>query len=110
MLVLPIQALDGIAAACFGVMVPLVVSDIAGRSGHFNLCLGFAGLAIGVGATFSTVAFGWVADRLGDPLSFASMALVGLVATLLVGITMPETRPIDVIPKTPRFPPHDDIH
>jgi len=38
--------LDGIAAASFGVMVPLVTSDIAGRSGHFNLSLGFIGLAI----------------------------------------------------------------
>jgi MFS family permease len=110
-LVLPIQALDGIAASCFGVMVPLVVSDIAGRSGHFNLCLGFVGLAIGVGATFSTIAAGWVTDHFGDPLAFAGMALVGLAATLLVGIAMPETRPIDVLPKGPqRAAEHGDEH
>jgi MFS family permease len=91
--VLPIQALDGIAAASLGVMVPLVVSDIAARSGHFNLCLGFVGLAIGVGATISTVAAGWIADRFGEPAAFLALALVGLVATVLVGLAMPETRP-----------------
>jgi MFS family permease len=93
LLILPIQALDGIAAASLGVMVPLVVSDIAGRSGHFNLCLGFVGLAIGVGATISTVAAGWIADRHGEPAAFLALALVGLVATVLVGLAMPETRP-----------------
>jgi len=55
-----IQALDGIAAASFGVMVPLVVSDIAGRSGHFNLSLGVVGFFIGIGATLSTTAAGWL--------------------------------------------------
>lgn len=94
LVVLPIQALDGIAAASLGVMVPLVVSDIAGRSGHFNLCLGFVGLAIGVGATISTVAAGWIADRFGEAPAFLALALVGLVATVLVGLAMPETRPV----------------
>ena len=49
-----IQALDGIAGACVGILVPLIASDIAGRSGRFNLSMGFIGLAIGVGATIST--------------------------------------------------------
>jgi len=93
LLVLPIQALDGIAAASFGVMVPLVVSDIAGRSGHYNLCLGFVGLAIGVGATVSTVAAGWIADRFGESAALLALGLVGLVATLLVIRAMPETKP-----------------
>jgi len=93
LLVLPIQALDGIAAASFGVMVPLVVSDIAGRSGHFNLCLGFVGLAIGVGATVSTVAAGWIADRFGESAALVALGLLGLLATLLVLRAMPETKP-----------------
>jgi MFS family permease len=88
-----IQVLDGIAAASFGVMVPLVTSDIAGRSGHFNLSLGFIGLAIGIGATISTTLAGWVGDRFGDPEAFLGLAAVGLLATLLIGFVMPETRP-----------------
>src|SRR5271163_4309572 len=57
-----VQILDGLAAACLGVLVPLVTSDVAGRSGHFNLALGFIGLAIGIGATASTSLAGWIAD------------------------------------------------
>ncbi len=90
-----IQALDGIAAAAFGVLVPLIVSDIAGRSGHFNLSLGFVGVAIGIGATFSTTLAGEIADRFGDPAAFLGLAVTGLAATLLVWALMPETRPAD---------------
>ena len=62
-LLVALQVFDGIGAACFGIMVPLVVSDVAGRSGHFNLSLGSVGFAIGVGGTFSTSAAGWLADH-----------------------------------------------
>jgi MFS family permease len=91
-----IQVFDGIAAASFGVMVPLVTSDIAGRSGHFNLSLGFIGLAIGVGATVSTTLAGWIGDQFGEHAAFLGLAATGLLATLLVGLLMPETRPATV--------------
>ena len=92
-LVVLIQVLDGIAAACFGVMVPLVTSDIAGPAGRFNVSLGFVGVAVGVGGTLSTSLAGWIADRVGDDAAFAALALIGLAATLLVWRAMPETRP-----------------
>jgi MFS family permease len=87
-----IQIFDGVAAASFGVMVPLVTSDIAGRSGHFNLSLGFIGLAMGVGAIVSTTLAGWIGDRFGDQAAFLALASAGLAATLLVWRAMPETR------------------
>ena len=73
--------------------MPLVASDIAGRSGRFNVSIGFIGLAIGVGATLSTVLAGRIADTLGAPMAYASLALVGLFAVLLALCAMPETRP-----------------
>jgi MFS family permease len=88
-----IQGLDGIAAACVGILVPLVASDVAGRSGRYNLSMGFIGLAIGVGATISTTLAGWIADAVGARIAFISLALVGLVAVLLAFNAMPETRP-----------------
>jgi MFS family permease len=88
-----VQALDGIAGACFGVLVPLVTSDIAGRSGHFNLCLGAVGFAIGIGGTISTAMAGWAADRFGDPAAFLLLGAIGLGAALLAWSAMPETRP-----------------
>ncbi|HUA53662.1 MAG TPA: MFS transporter [Candidatus Sulfotelmatobacter sp.] len=94
-LVVAIQVLDGIAAASFGIMVPLVASDIAGRSGHFNLSLGYVGLAIGIGATLGTTLAGWTADRFGPPAAFGTLAAIGLAAFLLVWRAMPETRAPD---------------
>ena len=90
-----VQALDGIAAAAFGVMVPLVTSDVAGRSGHFNLSLGMIGLAIGIGGTLGTPLAGWLADDYGSATAFAGLALIGSLAFLLVWGAMPETRPVE---------------
>jgi MFS family permease len=91
-IVVLVQVLDGLAAACLGVLVPLVTSDVAGRSGHFNLALGFIGLAIGIGATVSTSLAGSVADRWGQPTAFFGLAAAGLTAVLLAWGAMPETR------------------
>jgi MFS family permease len=92
-LMVAIQALDGIAGASFAILVPLVVSDIAARSGHFNLGLGFVGFAIGIGATASTALGGWMADRFGSPAAFGGLAAVGMLGLLLAMLAMPETRP-----------------
>jgi MFS family permease len=92
-LVIGVQVLDGIAGAGFGILVPLVVSDVAARSGHFNLSLGAVGFAIGIGGTVSTSAAGWVADHFGMRHAFYFLASVGLAAVLLAVFAMPETRP-----------------
>jgi MFS family permease len=91
-IVILIQAVDGVAAACWGVLQPLVTSDIAGRSGHYTLSLGIVGLAMGIGATLSTTLGGWLADGLGTPMAFAVLTGIGVAAFLLVAFAMPETR------------------
>jgi MFS family permease len=91
--VVAVQALDGIGGACFGVMVPLIVSDVAGRTRHFNLSLGLVGFGVGIGGTLSTPAAGWLADHFGTRIAFYALAAVGMAATLLVVFAMPETRP-----------------
>jgi MFS family permease len=87
-----IQLVDAIGAAVLGVLLPLVVADITGESGHYTLALGVVGLAIGTGATLSTGTAGFVADRLGDAAAFVVLAAIGSLAMLLVGALMPETR------------------
>jgi MFS family permease len=86
------QVFDGIAGACFGIMVPLIVSDVAGGSGHFNLSLGAVGFGIGIGGTLSTPAAGWMADHEGTRLAFFALAAIG-VASVIMARVMPETRP-----------------
>ena len=91
-LIIAVQLFDGFGAAVFGVLFPLIVADITRNTGHYTTLLGLVGLAIGGGATLSTTLAGLVADHLGGSAAFLSLAAVGLIATVLVGAIMPETR------------------
>jgi MFS family permease len=96
-LLIPIQALDGVSAAVFGVMLPLVAADITRRSGHFNFAMSAVGLAAGLGATISTLAAGSAADAFGSRTAFLGLSACGAAAAATVWFAMPETRP-DPIP------------
>jgi MFS family permease len=87
------QAVAGISAAVFGVMLPLIAADLTRGTSHFNLCLGVLGLAVCIGAAISTAMAGWVADAAGVHVAFLSLALAGLAGAALVWAAMPETRP-----------------
>ncbi|WP_062915515.1 MFS transporter [Paraburkholderia caribensis] len=91
-LLVPVQMLDGISAAVFGVMLPLIAADVAGGKGRYNLTIGLFGLAAGIGATLSTAVAGFIADRFGNAVSFFGLAGAGALAVLLVWTAMPETR------------------
>lgn len=92
-LFLLIQLIDGVDAAVFGVLMPLVVADITRDSGHYTLALGVAGVAVGGGATLSTGVAGTIADWLGESAAFLVLAAIGSCAVLAVGLLMPETKP-----------------
>jgi MFS family permease len=85
------QAISGISAAVFGVMLPLLAADITRGTSHFNLCMGALGLAVSLGAALSTPVAGWIADTVGVQIAFIALALVGVAGTLFVWLTMPET-------------------
>jgi MFS family permease len=89
-----IQTLGGISAAVFGVMLPLIAADLTTGSGRYNLSLGLLGLAAFVGATLSTALAGWVADAVGDPTAFITLALAGLLGTAMCRFVMPDTREV----------------
>ena len=88
----PAQVFDGLSAAVFGVMLPLIAADVAASKGHYNFCIGLFGLTAGIGATVSTLAAGFVADRYGNTISFLCLAAAGALAVLLVWVALPETR------------------
>jgi len=91
--IVPVQALDGLGGAAFGVMTPLIAADISGVGGRFNLRMGVIGLAVGVAATVSYTVAGAIATDLGTPTAFMALALAGVCAVMAVGLAMPETRP-----------------
>ena len=73
-LLVAVQVFDGITAAVFSVMIPLIVADVAFGSGHFNLAQGIIGTATGIGASLSTVLAGYVSDKFGSGVAFMGLA------------------------------------
>ncbi len=86
------QLFDGITAAVFSVMIPLIVADISFGSGHFNLAQGIVGTATGIGASLSNVLAGYVGDKFGNSVAFMGLAGVAAVGLAMIWMVMPETR------------------
>jgi MFS family permease len=92
-LIIVFQLLDGISGAVLGVLTALVIADVTGGTGRFNLAQGLVGTASGIGASLSTTLFGLLAAGYGRTAAFVSIASVGLLAVLMVWFLMPETKP-----------------
>jgi predicted MFS family arabinose efflux permease len=91
-LLVAVQVFDGITAAVFSVMIPLIVADVAFGSGHFNLAQGIVGTATGIGASLSTVLAGYVSDKFGSSVAFTGLAGVAALGLTMIWLVMPETR------------------
>ena len=93
-----VQLLDGVTAAVFAVMVPLVIADLTRGTGHFNLGQGIVGTFVGIGASISSTLAGFLTDRFGSPWAFAGLASIALAGFVAVLLLMPETRPVEEAP------------
>jgi predicted MFS family arabinose efflux permease len=91
-LLVAVQLFDGVTAAVFSVMIPLIVADLAFGSGRYSLALGIVGTATGIGASLSTILAGFVADRFGAPTAFVGLACVAALGLAMIWSIMPETR------------------
>jgi MFS family permease len=92
-LLVVVQLLDGVTAAVFSVMVPLVIADLTRGTGRFNLGQGIVGSFVGVGASLSATLAGYVSDHFGSSSAFAGLAVIALLGLIMVWFLMPETRP-----------------
>lgn len=88
----PVQMLEGLSSAVFGVLMPLVAADLTRKGGRYNLCMGVLGLAGAGGAAASTALAGVVAGLWGRTAGFATLAAIGVAASLVVFLAMPETK------------------
>jgi MFS family permease len=91
--IIAVQALDGLCGAVLGVLVPLVLADIARGTGRFNLAQGILACATGLGAAASTTVAGYLAARFGTGAAFLGLAAAAVGAFLTVLIAMRETMP-----------------
>ena len=98
LLLVIVQLLDGITAAVFAVMVPLVIADLTRGTGRFNLGQGIVGTATGVGASLSATFAGYMIDRFGSAPAFAGLAAIALAGLIVLWFMMPETKPADATP------------
>jgi MFS family permease len=92
-LLVVVQLFDGVTAAVFAVMIPLIVADVAFGSGHFNLAQGIVGTATGIGASLSTLMAGYVSDTFGSSVAFLGLACAAALGLATIALIMPETKP-----------------
>jgi Major Facilitator Superfamily len=86
-----VQLLDGVGAGIWGVLTPLVVADVMGGSGRYNLALGAMATAQGAGASLSGLAARVIVDHFGYDAAFMTSAGIALFALAVLGLAMPET-------------------
>jgi MFS family permease len=95
---LSIQLLDGIGAGIFGALFFVVVADLTKGTGRYNLALGAASAAWGLGAALSNSVAGLIAERAGFNAAFLFLAVAAALAFLLFWVAVPETRALAIDP------------
>jgi MFS family permease len=89
------QLLDGVTGAIIGVLTIIVIADLTKNTGRFNLAQGAVGAAIGIAASVSTLATGFLFQGIGPAGGFIAIALVAGAATALIWMFISETKPAD---------------
>jgi MFS family permease len=89
------QILDGVSGAIITVLTVLVVTDLTAGTGRFNLARGFVGAMLGVAASISTLATGYLFQSFGPLAAFLTISAVAGAAALLIWIFVSETKPAD---------------
>jgi MFS family permease len=87
-----IQLLDGVTASVLGVLTALVIADVTRGTGRFNLAQGVFGTIMGIGASLSPTLSGLIVHQFGYAAGFVSLAAMGLLALVILGLFLPETK------------------
>jgi MFS family permease len=88
------QLLNGVSGAVIGVLTTIVITDLTAGTGRFNLAQGSVGAAIGIAASLSTLATGFLFQGVGALAGFVAIAIIAGAATALIFIFV-ETKPGD---------------
>lgn len=86
-----VQLLDGVGAGIFGALTPLLVADLMGATGRYNVALGAVATMQGIGAATSGLIAGAIVDHLGYSAAFLTSGAVAAVALAVLACAMPET-------------------
>ena len=86
-----VQILDGLSAGIFGVVSILIIADLTKGSGHFNLANGILITAVGLGASLSNVAGGYIANMYSFRHAFLFLSATAALAFVICLLFMKET-------------------
>ncbi|KAA6462148.1 MFS transporter [Acidobacteria bacterium AB60] len=91
-LVVILQALDGIGAGIYGVVITAMAADLTHGKGQFNSLNGVFATAQGIGGVAGPLLSGIILQHFGFSLAFTTFAALAFVAALLLQAGVPETR------------------
>jgi MFS family permease len=86
-----LQALDGIGAGIYGVVIVAMCADLTKGKGGFNALSGMIATALAIGGVIGPLGAGFLAEHLGYNGFFYVFAGIALVAATLFLTLMPET-------------------
>ena len=92
-LLVVVQILNGVSGAIIGVLTVIVITDLTAGTGQFNLAQGAVGAMIGVAASISTFATGFLFQGIGAFYGFVAIAAVATAATAVIWLFVAETKP-----------------
>ena len=90
-----LQALDGIGAGVYGVVIVAICADLTRGKGGFNALAGTIGTAQAIGGVIGPLGAGFLAEHLGyNGFFYVFTGIAALAALLFLGL-MPETKPAE---------------
>lgn len=96
---IPIEILDGLAAATFSVAIPVVVADLTYGTGRTQTAMGGMAMMLAGGSALASLAGGFVAQHMGYEITFAAMGVFPILAIgLLFTVTLKDEAPKDETP------------
>jgi hypothetical protein len=90
-----VELLDGLNSSIINVMTILVIADLTAGTGRFNFARGFVGAVLGIAASISTLATGFLFQGVSSWVGFVIVAGIGGAAVILTWALFSETKPTD---------------
>src|SRR5262249_34975059 len=95
-----LQALDGIGAGIYGVVIVAMCADLTRGRGGFNALQGILAAALSAGGVVGPLLAGLLVQHLGFAVAFYAFAGIAALAAALFVVFMPETRPAEAAPRS----------
>ncbi len=92
-MLIALQALDGIGAGIYGVVIVAICADLTRGRGGFNVLQGMIATALSVGGVIGPLVAGFVVQHLGFAAAFDLFAGIAAFGAVLFIVLMPETGP-----------------